>query len=408
MATAAPPAPAGPAHVATVSFLASRAAPTGGFWIALAGGVALARVSQRMGARQGFGASLAAVLETVAIMGPARFAVPLTQAITAPLLGRLEARGTPLPLQLLACSAIRLLHNAATTAFFIWVITGGLDAYAGTYDALAGRLGLQVTTTTALGLTAAGLLAWAAFASTVQVLVYRRGLRNWPDEEHPERVAAEAEGPAASPAATRGRFDPRLVACAAGVAFVLLLAGTAWPLLAAVAAWLALAWACSRADPGPVPTGLALAALIAGSALLFTLVGGLGMDIALRRTARAALLVLVATWLRAAAGAEGLREVSRRALGRLRRLPSLTEAVCTLDGIGSERSLLAAGRSLTESLAGVRKRPRPVVDAVLGWVVSESARVRAAPAAPRPPLRARAPDWALVALSAAPALALLA
>jgi hypothetical protein len=407
MATAAPPAPAGPAHVATVSFLASRAAPTGGFWIALAGGVALARVSQRLGARQGFGASLAAVLETVALMGPARFAVPLTQAITAPLLGRLEARGTPMPLQLLACAAIRLLHNAATTAFFIWVITGGLDAYAGTYDALAGRFGLEVNTTTALLLTAAGLLGWAVFASTVQVLVYRRGLRSWPEEEHPEPLAAQAE-PAAGPAPTRARFDPRLVACAAGVAFVVLLAGTAWPLLAAVAAWLALAWAFSRADPGPVPTGLALAALIAGSALLFTLVGGLGVDIALRRTARAALLVLVATWLRAAAGAEGLREVSRRALGHLRRLPSLPEAVRTLDGIGSERSLLAAGRSLTESLAGVRKRPRPVVDAVLGWVVSESARVRPARAAPRRALRARTPDWALLALAAAPALTLVA
>jgi hypothetical protein len=408
MATAAPPAPVGPAHVATVSFLASRAAPTGGFWIALAGGVALARVSQRLGARQGFGASLAAMLETVAIMGPARFAVPLTQAITAPLLGRLEARGTPLPLQLLACSAIRLLHNTATTAFFIWVITGGLDAYAGTYDALAGRVGLEVNTTTALLLTAAGLLAWAAFASTVQVLVYRRGLRTWPEEEHGEPAAAEPELAAAVAPATRARFDPRLVAGAAGVAFVLLLAGTAWPLLAGVAVWLAFAWALSRADPGPVPTGLALAGLIAGSALLFTLVGGLGADIALRRTARAALLVLVATWLRAAAGADGLREVSRRALGRLRRLPSLPEAVRTLDGIGSERRLLAAGRSLTESLAGVRKRPRPVVDAVLGWVVRESASVRPAPAPPRRTLHVRAPDWALLVLAAAPALTLVA
>ena len=92
MATAAPPAPTGPAHVAVVSFLAARAAPTGGFWIALAGGVALARVAERRGARAGFGASVAAMLETVAIIGPARFGIPFTQAATAPLLGRLEAR----------------------------------------------------------------------------------------------------------------------------------------------------------------------------------------------------------------------------------------------------------------------------------------------------------------------------
>src|ERR671914_1915818 len=107
MASPPAPTPAGPAYVATVSFLASRAAPTGGFLIALAGGVALARVAQRLGARQGFGASIAAMLETVAIMGPARFGVPLTQAISAPLLGRLEARGVRPSLQVVACAALR-------------------------------------------------------------------------------------------------------------------------------------------------------------------------------------------------------------------------------------------------------------------------------------------------------------
>ena len=79
-ATGSAPPRAGPAHVGVVSFLAARAAPTGGFWIALAGGVALARVAERRGARLGFGASAAAMLETVAIIGPARLGVPLTQA----------------------------------------------------------------------------------------------------------------------------------------------------------------------------------------------------------------------------------------------------------------------------------------------------------------------------------------
>ena len=154
MATAPPAVPSGPAHVAVVSFLAARAAPAGGFWIALAGGVALARVAERRGARLGFGASVAAMLETVAIIGPARIGIPLTQAATAPMLGRLEARGwRPLP-QILACAAIRLVHNTATTAFFIWVITGGLDAYAGTYDAIGRRLGLEIGSADALVLTA--------------------------------------------------------------------------------------------------------------------------------------------------------------------------------------------------------------------------------------------------------------
>ena len=59
------------------------------------------------------------------------------------------------------------------------MITGGLDAYAGTYDAIGRRIGIEVGTADALALTLAGLLAWAAFASSVQVLVYRRGLRAW-------------------------------------------------------------------------------------------------------------------------------------------------------------------------------------------------------------------------------------
>jgi hypothetical protein len=86
---------AGLAHVATVSFLASRAAPSIGFWVALAGGVALARAAQRDGVRVGYGASAAATLQTVALIGPARFSVPLTQALSAPLIGALEARSTP-------------------------------------------------------------------------------------------------------------------------------------------------------------------------------------------------------------------------------------------------------------------------------------------------------------------------
>ena len=62
----------GLAHVATVSFLASRASPAFGFWIALAGGVALARAGQRDGVRLGYGASLAATLQTIALIGPIR------------------------------------------------------------------------------------------------------------------------------------------------------------------------------------------------------------------------------------------------------------------------------------------------------------------------------------------------
>ncbi len=392
-----------------MSFLAARAAPTGGFWVALAGGVALARVAERRGARQGFGASVAAMLETVAIIGPARFAVPLTQAMTAPMLGRLEARGTPLPLQFLACLVLRLIHNTATTAFFIWVITGGLDAYAGTYDALGGHLGLEVGETGALALTAAGLVGWGLFASAVQVVVYRRGLRNWDAIQE----AAPAEVPVVTSTSRQearphaGRFDPRSVSLAAAVAFGLLLSGTSWELLGAVAAWLALAAVVARGDGSVVPTGLAFCAALAGGAFLFGLVGGLGLDTAARRAARAGLLVLVATWLRAAAGSGGLREVGRRALGKLRRLPAMPEASQALEGIASEGRLTSAARSLAASLRDTPTRALPLADAVLGWVVREAgAESQPPPARSERRLRIRALDVALLVLAAAPALVL--
>jgi hypothetical protein len=408
----APRAATGPARVAVVSFLAARAAPTGGFWIALAGGVALARVSERRGARLGFGASAAAMLETVAIIGPARFGVPLTQALSAPILGRLHARGTGFWWQLLACATVRLLHNAATTAFFIWVITGGLDAYAGTYDAVGRRIGIEVGTADALALTLASLLAWAGFASTVQVLVYRRGLRAWAEHEqqHPEVASPpRRERNVASSAPNlsgMGRFDPRAVAAAALIAFVLLLSSTAWALLTAVSVWLVLVWALSRAEHEPVPAGLLFAAVLAAGAFAFALGGGLGLDTALRRAARAALLVLVATWLRAAARASGLREVSRRVLGRLRRIPSAPEAAEVQDAIASTGGLAVAGRSLAARLSQAPKRPAALLDAVLAWVIREAgAHWPPAPAAPLR-LRVRAIDWALIVSAAAVGVAL--
>ena len=95
--------PTGLAHVATVSFLAARAAPSAQFWLALAGGIGLARTAALNGVRIGYGASVAAMLQTVAVMGPARINAPLTQALTAPMLGALHRRGTSVPLQFVAC-----------------------------------------------------------------------------------------------------------------------------------------------------------------------------------------------------------------------------------------------------------------------------------------------------------------
>lgn len=412
---------AGFAHVAAVSFLSARATPLGGFWISLAGGVALARAGERRGRRRGFGASLAAMLQSVAIIGPARLGVPLTQAVTAPILGRMEARGRGTVTQALACAAIRMTQNTLETIFFVGIITG-VDAYAGTYGWLADRLALPPGTAAALGFTAAGLLAWSIFGSTVQVLVYRRGLARWRREAAPGALAggaADGSGPTgaaagARPAAGTGalgrpRFDPRALVAAAALAFAALLASTSWPVLAVVAAWLVGASAvAARGYRELVPGAVVLTLLLAGGAFAFAAVGDLGLDVALRRGARAGLLVLVATWLRAAAGSDGLRDVARRGLRRLRRVPSLDEASDALDELGATPRLAAAGRSLLRSVRHARKRPLALVDAALDWVRHEAVRFEPAPTAAPVGAGFRSRDAALLVASLAPVAAVVA
>ena len=406
---------AGFAHVAAVSFLSARAVPAGGFWISLAGGVALARAGERRGGRRGFGASLAAMLQSVAIIGPARLGVPLTQAVTAPILGRMEARGRGTLAQAAACAAIRMAQNSLETIFFVGIITG-VDAYAGTYGWLANLLSLPRGTGAALGFTAAGLLAWSIFGSTVQVLVYRRGLALWrgdtaaanatADGSVPVTAGSSASSDALSAAPTRPRFDPRVLVVAALLAFAALLASTSWIVIAVVAAWLAGASAvAARGYRELVPAAVVLTFLLAGGAFAFAAVGGLGLDVALRRGARAGLLVLVATWLRGAAGSDGLREVARRGLRRFRRVPALDEASESLDELGATPRLAAAGRSLLRSVGRARKRPLALVDAALDWVRHEAVRFEPAPSAAPVHARFRARDAVLLAASLVPVAA---
>ena len=400
-----PPAPTttGLAHVATVSFLAARAAPSAQFWIALAGGIALARAAALRGVRAGYGASAAAMLQTVAVMGPARVNGPLTQALTAPLLGALHGRGTGLPLQIAACFTIRLTHYAVLTAAAIWIVLGGVDAYVGSYDTLTGWLGiLPEGERGALIVTVVLNVGLAAFYTVTQVLVYRWALTSWPAQP------SEVHAPAAGPSEDRGslRFDPRAITLAAVVAFALLLSGTWWALLGSVAVWLAVAWAVSRPDPEALSLGLALTALLFVSALAASLIAGLGIDEALQRGSRAALLVLVATWMRAAAGPAGLRETFRRALWRIRAVPPARDASAILDGLDSGGRLIASGRSLVDELGTVEMAPKPVAGVVRNWVAAEAAGFRAGVAAARARLRVAPRDGLLVALAAVPALAL--
>jgi hypothetical protein len=394
----------GLAHVATVSFLASRAAPSLQFFFALGGGIALARAALTSGARTGYGVALASMLQTVAVMGPARINAPLTQAITAPMMGRLQARGTGAALEFLACLALRLVHYAVTLAAFIYVILGGIDEFTGSYETLTGWLGIVPQgPTAALAFTAAGQLLWAIFFSALQVTVYRRALGRWSAAEAGAAIGTGTPVTERAP----GRFDPRAVLVAALVASALLLASTSWLLLLGVAAWLVPAWLLARPDNDAVPLGLLLGGLLAFAALTGGLLSGAGLELTLRRALRAVLLVAVATWMRSAAGAPGLRETFRRLLHRLRRLPAVREGAAALEGLDAGPQLVAAGRAAADRFSDVELRPAQLADTLTAWVAHESAHyVPGAPAA-HARLRLRAPDAVLVAFTLTPALALL-
>jgi hypothetical protein len=398
----------GLAHVATVSFLASRAAPSLQFFFALGGGIALARASMRSGARVGHGVSLAAMLQTVAVMGPARINAPLTQAITAPMMGRLQARGAPWWVEFLCCLALRLVHYAVLLAAFIYVILGGIDEFTASYGTLTGWLGIVPQgPEAAVAVTAAGQVLWAMAFSGMQVAAYRRALGAWPEVESSgggERRALKGAGSAERGSA---RFDPRAIVLCALVASALLLASTSWPLLLAVSVWLVPAWFLSEPDRDAVPLGLALAGLLAFAALTGGLLSGAGIELTLQRVLRAVLLVAVATWMRAAAGPGGLREVFRRVLRRLRRVPAIPEAIQILAGLDPGPRLVAAGRAAASRFADVNLRPIELCDTVTAWVAVESAAYVPGAAAPSSALRVRVADVLLVAFSCAPVLALV-
>ena len=347
----------GLAHVATVSFLAARAAPSTQFWIALAGGIALARAAALRGVRAGYGASAAAMLQTVAVMGPARVNGPLTQALTAPLLGALHrARHGP------AAADRRLLRDPADA---LRRPDRGRDLD----RARRGRrLRRQLRHAHRLARDPAGGRARRADRDRGAQRRPRGLLHRHAGARVPlgaELVAGAADARSTRPrpgrrrTAARKRFDPRAITLAAAIAFALLLSGTWWALLASVAAWLALAWAVSRCDPEALSLGLALTALLVRRARRRRrLIAGLGLDEALQRGTRAGLLVLVATWLRAAAGPAGLRETFRRALWRIRAVPPAREASAILDGLDSGGRLIASGRTLVDELGTVEMAPQ--------------------------------------------------
>jgi hypothetical protein len=155
-----------------------------------------------------------------------------------------------------------------------------------------------------------------------------------------------------------------------------------------------------------VRIGLLLGAALAAGTLIASLIGGLGAVEAAERSLRAALLVLVATWLRAAAGSAALRETFRRGLLRLRRVPGAREAGEILSELDSGRLLAGSAEAIREHLRDVRMRPVAVADAVLTWAAQEARSLPAHLPGPAAELRFRARDAALAGSALLPAAAL--
>ena len=392
----------GLAHVASLAFLATRVAPPLGFPLSLAGGVSLARAGSGGSLRCAYGVAAAAVIETIAIAGPNRLGGPITQAATAPMLGLMGARGRPLWRRILACAGIRFSYNALTTTFFILVLAGGLDSYARSYDRIAGTLPLPAGAAASLWVTAAGLLGWALIAASIQVFTFERALGAWP-----ALTEAGAEHRPRHGDPLPKRFDPRAVAVAAVLGFGVLLVPVSWPVLAASALWLGAAWTLARPERGPLRPGLTLAALLALLALALALVGGREAADALELAARAGLLALVATWLRAATGDRGFREVARRGLWRLRRIPAAAETGAVLGELGAQTGVGSAVRQLAGVARAGRRTPRGALEAILTWVAIEAERFRPLVVSVRPELRAGPPDAALVLSALLPLAGLL-
>jgi hypothetical protein len=360
----------GLAHVASCSFLAARLAPSLQFWAALGGGIALARAAATHGLRAGYGASMAAIVQTVALIGPARVNGPLTQALNAPVMGRMQAAGRPRAARLAAGLAIRLAHYAVLNVLFVTIVVGGLDEYVATYDRIAGFLHvLPKGTAWAVGLTVVGSVAFGLFYTTIQLLVYERAFAEWPAHPAPHAMAVEAEAP------VRARL-PVVALLATAAAWVTLLASHAWPVLAVVGGALGLAtlgtraWRAGRDVWG---IGLALSLVLSIGAMGPAIIGAVEVEGAAQRAVRAALLVLSATWLRAVAGAPGMREAARRSLRGVRRLPAATEAAEITERLESDRRLMPAARAFLDEIGGVPQRPGPLIDALVAWVAAEAA-----------------------------------
>jgi hypothetical protein len=379
----------GLAHVASCSFLASRIAPGGlQFWSALGGGMALARIASQRGPRVGYASSVAAIVQTVALIGPARVNGPLTTALNAPIMGHLQGKGASRAARLAAGLLIRYLHYLVVNVLYVVVIIGGLEEFTATYDRLTdgvawvtGLVGIDAKlpqgTAWAIGLLLVTSIFYGLIWTTIQLLAYERSLQRWPAPGH---SPVGAPGPPV-------RLGPRpaVVLALTIAAWAAVLISHDWLVLGAVGVATVLAILVTgtwRGRRSAWTLAAGLAAVLVVAALFPALIGAVDWGPAGQRAVRAILLVFTATWAREAMGTAATREVARRVLARLGFIPSLREAADLVGRLQSDERLAPAGKDLLERLNTVELQPAPVADALTDWIVDESHRY--VPPDPRP------------------------
>ena len=289
------------------------------------------------------------------------------------------SRSSPAP-------AVRVLTNAIGAAFFIWVIAGGLDAYAGTLR----QRGRAVRLHARRGRHAGAHRRRAARLGGVRELgaggrlparAWRAGRAEAPPRPS-RREPVEPSGPRPlRPAGRRAGRGDRLRAAARRAPSGC--CSARWP-----RGWRSRGRASPARQLGRCPPASRSAAMLAGGALLFTLGGGLGLDEALRRA-----LAGVAAGGRGHLAARG-RGRSRAARGRraarsgaCRGSPRCPRPRARSTGSARRAGWRPRAGRCSDALATCRGSPLPILDAVLGWVADRSARF--APSAPAPPLALR-------------------
>ena len=208
------------------------------------------------------------------------------------------------------------------------------------------------------------------------MLVCGRALRSWPEETAPAPAPVATTTPVGARfGAVRVWLAPALVA----IAWTAMLGFNEWVVLGSVAGTfllLTVATRARRAGRTVWVVGLVLATVLFVFALIPAIIGAVDFEPAARRAVRAALLAITATWARAFAGSDGLREFARRVLWSARRVPGASEAARITASLESDAELMPAANAAIARFRDVPFEPAPLADALTEWVAEEAGRYR--------------------------------